>query len=377
MQLTNGITQARGAPSPLRTGVPWTAAPALVAAAAMLGGLAITGQLPSLLSAGMEMGQIPLLLLALLCSRELAHRGARWAAIGALGVGGIGLACLTVACVLSSLLRDHPDALSRGDWAAIVVPAAGLALGLLALLLLPLALLDRRLRERIARWLPLALDAPRHWLGLAALTWMITMPLAGLLVVPGKPLAQALLRGRPAAAPDPAWASLHALYGLGWMLLLCLVLCMVAAGWPQARDWRSALARLGLRQTSRRLVAIALVLAGVQWLGGLGYGFVLQQLSPPLPLPPPADTGLIATLVCSIASAVRAGVGEELLWRGLVQPRFGMALATLGFTATHAFSHSPEWLPWVLLGGIIYGLLRQRTTLVVPIVAHVAYDLIV
>jgi membrane protease YdiL (CAAX protease family) len=81
--------------------------------------------------------------------------------------------------------------------------------------------------------------------------------------------------------------------------------------------------------------------------------------------------------------AVLAGVGEELLFRGVLQtavgnwttPLVGLAVASLVFGALHAVS----WLYFILatLVGVFLGwLLIDFNDLTVPIVAHGLYDFV-
>src|SRR5205823_10727184 len=55
----------------------------------------------------------------------------------------------------------------------------------------------------------------------------------------------------------------------------------------------------------------------------------------------------------ALAAAVSAGVGEELIWRGVVQPRYGLVPAAVGFAGMHAFQYGPDGLRSVLLAGLV------------------------
>jgi membrane protease YdiL (CAAX protease family) len=77
----------------------------------------------------------------------------------------------------------------------------------------------------------------------------------------------------------------------------------------------------------------------------------------------------------AVAGAVSAGVGEEIIWRGLVQPRYGLPAAALGFTALHAFQYGPDGLVAVLVAGVALGLVRHWANTTVAAVVHAGYDL--
>ncbi len=76
-----------------------------------------------------------------------------------------------------------------------------------------------------------------------------------------------------------------------------------------------------------------------------------------------------------IALAAFAGIGEEVLFRGVLQPRTGWLMATLLFGLAHPIT--PTYvIVAALLGGAL-GLLQQYGgNLWAPIIAHAVYDYI-
>jgi len=72
-----------------------------------------------------------------------------------------------------------------------------------------------------------------------------------------------------------------------------------------------------------------------------------------------------------LASA--SGIGEELFFRGALQPRVGLVAASLLFGAVH-FVPRRELLPWTafaIVVGLLFGILFEWTgNIVAPIVAH-------
>ena len=71
--------------------------------------------------------------------------------------------------------------------------------------------------------------------------------------------------------------------------------------------------------------------------------------------------------------ALASGLGEELLFRGALQPRVGLVLASLLFACAH-FVPRRELLPWTafaLLAGLFFGLLYKTTgNILAPVAAH-------
>jgi membrane protease YdiL (CAAX protease family) len=71
--------------------------------------------------------------------------------------------------------------------------------------------------------------------------------------------------------------------------------------------------------------------------------------------------------------SVFSGVGEEMFFRGAVQPEFGLTVAALAFGLVHV---GPDrrylvWTVWAILAGFLFGFLyRFSGGLLAPVVAH-------
>ncbi len=341
---------------------------AALALLVVLGSLAVVGQLGPLFLAAFGSGQLPLLALAALGRLAPRSGSARRAAIVVLYLVGGALAAITF--LLAAVSLESADARH------LALALLGLGAGLGVLLAAPALLLARPLRVALARWLPLDPDVFHHWLGLVAVVWFTAMPLASLALLGGRPPLEALLEqsGSEGAAAPP-WPEL--LYGLAWTVALCLV----AVGFPLGRRLPAALARLGLTWPGWRRIALGLAVsvlmvplftlvdqAATTAVGTLGLATTSDAWIDRLF---GRDFGLLG----AVAAAVSAGLGEELVWRGVVQPRYGLGLAALGFAAMHAFQYGPDGLISVFLSGLLLGLLRQRTNTTVSAIAHGGYDL--
>ena len=78
-----------------------------------------------------------------------------------------------------------------------------------------------------------------------------------------------------------------------------------------------------------------------------------------------------------VALAVLSGVGEELFFRGAMQPSFGLLLTSLLFALAHSGPGRSFmlWSVFALLAGLgLGGLYLWRGNLVSPIVAHFAIN---
>lgn len=75
--------------------------------------------------------------------------------------------------------------------------------------------------------------------------------------------------------------------------------------------------------------------------------------------------------------SVFSGVGEEALFRGAVQPEFGLVAAAVAFGVLHV---GPDrryllWTAWALLAGFLFGGLYAVTGgLLAPIIAHTLHN---
>lgn len=79
-----------------------------------------------------------------------------------------------------------------------------------------------------------------------------------------------------------------------------------------------------------------------------------------------------------VAISILAGVGEEMLFRGAMQPEWGLLTASLVFGACHVGNRLTVPLGiWAACTGLLLGWLAMITGgLLAPLVAHITYDAI-
>ena len=79
----------------------------------------------------------------------------------------------------------------------------------------------------------------------------------------------------------------------------------------------------------------------------------------------------------ALGLALLSGLGEEVFFRGAMQPVWGYAVTTLLFGALHS-GRGRELLVWtlsaVLAGAVLGGLMEWRGNLLAPVVCHVAVN---
>ncbi|MEM9569045.1 MAG: CPBP family intramembrane glutamic endopeptidase, partial [Cyanobacteria bacterium P01_E01_bin.34] len=69
-----------------------------------------------------------------------------------------------------------------------------------------------------------------------------------------------------------------------------------------------------------------------------------------------------------------AGLGEELAFRGVLQPRLGLWLSNLFFTSVHAFQYNWDALIVIFVVGAVCGIVRQRINTTTCAIVHGVYN---
>ncbi|MEM7118469.1 MAG: type II CAAX endopeptidase family protein [Chloroflexota bacterium] len=161
--------------------------------------------------------------------------------------------------------------------------------------------------------------------------------------------------------------------------LLMAVLAIVGIGWLLRRNGRSLWERLGLTGLSAQ-----------QWLMGLGIGLALVPLALGLDwvsslfgwenadvqrlteaLLGPLFTSIPGILTLGLAAAI----GEETLFRGALQPRFGLLLTSILFALLHSTYGISLATLVVFLIGLLLGWIRNRYNTTMAMVIHAVYNM--
>lgn len=241
------------------------------------------------------------------------------------------------------------------------VPVLSIGLGLSLPLLKPF-------RELMGKILPMDAESPIDWSGLA-----ILLGLLGFLI------PTAFIDSAPAAISDNSAAALTT--GLLQQLLAFVALAYVAVGYRNYRTGEEATVRLGVQKPTPTQITMGLAGVLAAFVAANIGGLLTQWLQPDvldsLENSMDAMTSGVTTPFVAIVLALSSGIGEEVLFRGAIQPRFGMVLSALLF----AFLHAQYGFTWVLLGlfliGMIFGWLAKNHGTMAAVVAHVVYNLVV
>ncbi|MEO0565779.1 MAG: CPBP family intramembrane glutamic endopeptidase, partial [Chloroflexota bacterium] len=85
---------------------------------------------------------------------------------------------------------------------------------------------------------------------------------------------------------------------------------------------------------------------------------------------------LSQSLWIAFLAAASAAIGEEILFRGALQPIFGLIPTTLLFALLHSqYAFTPGSLAIVLVGGV-FGWLKNRQRTTAAIIAHFTYNFV-
>jgi len=156
-----------------------------------------------------------------------------------------------------------------------------------------------------------------------------------------------------------------------------LGLAFAAVGLGVSRGWGSGFDRLGIVWPSWWQPCLALLIA-ILLLFLAGPVNELTYLLMPktyyaivaVDIKTSAESGLSVALIY----AVMAGLAEETLFRGALQPRAGIVITALLFAMIHVQYGVSPILALIFVHGLVYGLVRRYINTTTAIMAHAGYD---
>lgn len=180
----------------------------------------------------------------------------------------------------------------------------------------------------------------------------------------------------PISIPQLAWYN-----GLGLVMVsFCGVGVMVT------RSWKEAASRLGWKRPKLAHVGIGISLVVFSFVYELIWSFYTHAL-------PDQDLARILSqynsgtfsaggdfgtaVLLALATAIFAGVGEETLIRGALQPVLGIVPAALLHAILHAqFSHAPIFIVQVFLWSVCFGIVKKYTNTTTTIIGHAGFNFV-
>jgi uncharacterized protein len=288
------------------------------------------------------------------------------------------LAALGVLFVVLGLLQQGPIGAQLGDFFSssglgdISWIDAGLALCLPSIL--GVILLFPPVRRLIARVIPIDAGRTVHAVALSYCA-LVVVNLLFTLGVGLNNLADSLQSSAEAGAS-------YNITALIWVQdITMLVMALVGVGWLSRRRSGAALQRLGVVVPSWAQAAIGLavglamvpavlLLEGLAGRLGLGANPDVERLTEQML--GPMFTSLPGVLTLGLAAAL----GEETVFRGALQPRFGLILTAILFALLHSNYGITLSTALVFAVGIVLGILRQRTNTSVSMITHATYNIV-
>ncbi len=164
-------------------------------------------------------------------------------------------------------------------------------------------------------------------------------------------------------------------------ILPFLVVALLGVGLGFRRTGAQVLQRLGVGKVDWRGVGVAVVatfalfffvaVVSAVWMGVVSEATYKEQTQ---------ASDALAQSVTSVAVAfvlaLTAAIGEEIAYRGALQPVFGLWPTAIIFALTHAqYTFTPAWL--IILGvAVVFGWLRLHFNTTVSMLAHFLYNFI-
>lgn len=159
-----------------------------------------------------------------------------------------------------------------------------------------------------------------------------------------------------------------------------VILSAAGVGIFMRRDLGQVAARLSLVWPAWWQVVLAVAAAGAMYAFAQATVALSQTWTPDVYRQVSTNTGqifggLVTNPVGIAALAVGPAIGEEILFRGALQPRLGLVATALLFTASHSeYGLSLEVFS-VLVAAFGLGLLRKFTNTTTSAISHAAYNL--
>jgi membrane protease YdiL (CAAX protease family) len=264
------------------------------------------------------------------------------------------------------LLFGIPAALLLLAGAAVLVSGDRVLGPLLLLIGLGLGLpLLRPFREALARVTPLDADSAIDMTGLC-----MVLGLLGFFV--GTSLS-------PMAGDPPEEILSIGIVELLVQAVAFVAIAYIAAGYPYWRDLRAATERLGIVVPDPRTVGIAIAATFLCFVVAAIAGLVSQQFDPGLSesLDEIVDqmTAQVQNPIGAVVLGASAGIGEEAVFRGALQPRYGIIIPSLLFMMLHGPQYGFNLALLGLFGvSVILGLLRRHVNTTAAMITHALFN---
>jgi uncharacterized protein len=246
-----------------------------------------------------------------------------------------------------------------GSRGAISLTSA-LLIGVSAAIGLPLL---RPVRLALVKVMPFDPNSPADMIGLSVL-------LATAVFVGGSSLR---------SGADVTTTSVDVL-GLVSQAAALILVAFFGVGFLIQRDFRTTAKRLGLTALQLRHVWIALAVVIAMFAVTILGSLLTLTFQPGLEKQINDNLGTMTQNLSSFSGAlvlgISAGFSEEILFRGAIQPRYGIVFTSIVFALLHVQYGFSFTIVSIFMVSVILGLLRKRINTSASIITHVVYDVL-
>ena len=269
----------------------------------------------------------------------------------------LALVSLGVALLGPRVFSSYSPALESRDMRFDVTLLVTACLGFL--------LIRPKTRLLLSRWLSIRPESPVHLVSLVMSSYLLAWSLLNLFWVGGIPGLQETVE------TVPLWS----------IVIQALVFCLfafVGVGLFTRRPWKLTLVRLGVARIPRRSMLIAAASVMGLLMVNMTVTIIWVLVNPEQVEALGQISEVLLGGVDSFGSifmvAVCSSVSEELLFRGAMQPRFGILFTSILFALVHLqYAISPATL-LILIIGIVLGVLRRQFGTWTAIFTHFGYN---
>jgi len=162
-----------------------------------------------------------------------------------------------------------------------------------------------------------------------------------------------------------------------------VVVALLSVGFGVRRNARETLQRLGYGAVSFRHLGVVVLFVGAALALSFAADALFAQLQPDLyrkvgeishNLFNPAGLSPASAILFALLVGVGAGLGEETLFRGAVQPKLGIPATSVLFASMHVQYGPSLLLGYVFLLSIGLGRLRKHINTTASFLAHATYN---
>jgi membrane protease YdiL (CAAX protease family) len=229
------------------------------------------------------------------------------------------------------------------------------------------ALASKPVRDRIATILPIDADNPVHAFALVLAVILLGTQLASTFFTN-------VLAADQAAPPITV-------VDLFTQEAPFLVFAFAGVGLYMRRGAKDAAVRLGLTLPAWWQIALALAAAGLFFVVAQVTGYLSETLTPTTARQVDATAAHVFSALDNplgtAAIALLPGICEEILFRGALQPRFGLIVPAVLFTGVHTEYGASIVALTVLALAVGLGLIRRYTNTTTSCICHISYNLLV